>query len=455
MSKKWNLQDIQPVGRTTNKRSPAPRTTPQQSQRQPIQQREAAQPNYKEEVTEHDFDTLPTIEVPKEPKSGKRYMYVALGVFVVSILGAYSIGTLTGGAEITIYPKVRSMNVNTDVVAYKERNPGELSYEILSIEATGERQVRASGQENVSIQTVGELTIYKTTTGSERLIKNTRFETSDGKVYRIQESVVVPGATLVDGELEPGVVRAQVFADEPGESYNIPANTRLSVPGFKESNLTALYNAVYAENASAFTGGFDGPRFIIDETELATAKEALQQELYESLTAKVMSERPAGYTLFDESMTITYASLPPTQQEESMVTIKEQATLRIPVFASEDFAAFIAKETIVGYEVGEKVRIDNLDDIAFTYTGSTTKDTNIAEQESIAFKIVGQPVVVWTYEEEVLKEALVGKEKTALPLALGQYSQESRSSLKIRPFWKSTFPDSVDKISITEVLETQ
>jgi hypothetical protein len=375
-------------------------------------------------------------------------------VFFVSIVSAYSIGTLTGGAEITIYPKVRSMNVNAEFTAYKEKRPGELSYEILTLEATGERQVQATGQEEVSIQTVGEIEIFKTTPGAERLIKNTRFETTDGKIFRIQESIVIPGAvTDSTGTLRPGSIRAEVFADQAGEEYNIPANTRLTVPGFRESNLTELYNAVYATNPENFTGGFDGPRFIINEAELATAKQALQLELRDTLRARINAERPANYTVFDDSIAITYTSLPPVQYGDTLVTVKEQAVLQIPLFNQEDFASFIAKETIVGYDESEEVRIDNLSDISFAYSSATTSSATLANLEELTFKIVGQPVIVWTFDEAALKDSLVGKEKTALPLALGQYSQESRSTLKIRPFWKTKFPDDKEKITITEVLE--
>lgn len=460
MSKKWNLQDIQPIERASSRRTSTERPTPRPTNaprevRSPAPTRPRSS-HHDADKEENSFDALPTVNSPqiaKHNRKAKRYMLVSLVIFLISLIGAYSIGNLTGGAEITIYPKVRSMNVNAEFTAYKENRAGELSYEILTVEATGERQVTATGQEEVSVQTVGNINIYKTTPGNERLIKNTRFATTDGKVFRIQESVVVPGATKgSDGNLTPGMVQAEVFADQAGEEYNIPAKTRLSVPGFQESNLTELYNSVYAENPSTFSGGFEGARFIIDEAELTTAKASLQNELRESLNAKVSSERPADYTIFPDSTSITYTSLQPTQQEGSLVTIKEQATMRVPLFNNEDLAAFIAKEIIVGYEEGENVRVDNINDIVFSYSDPTTKDADIASLESISFKIIGQPVIVWTYEENALKEALVGKEKTALPLALSQYSQESRSSVKIRPFWKSTFPEEVEKISITEVL---
>lgn len=465
MSKKWNLQDIRPIERSTphtlsrpvqtnRPRSLSSTNTEYERGTQANTYKHSAKHTHTSDTADETFDSLPAIEVVDNQKKSRRFLYVAIALFFMSIIGAYSFGTLTAGAEITIYPKVRSINVNAEFTAYKEKRAGELSYEVLTLEATGERQVKATGQEEVSVQTTGEIEIYKTTPGTERLIKNTRFATSDGKIFRIQESVVVPGAIkMADGTTKPGVIRAQVFADEAGETYNIPAKTKLTVPGFKENNFAELYNAIYAENPIAFTGGYKGPRFIINDDELATAKQSLQLELRDTLRAKLATERPANYTVFDDSMAITYNSLPPAQYGDSLVTIKEQATLQIPLFNRDDFASFIAKETIVGYDINEKVKINNINDLTFAYTDPAIANTNIANLESLPFKITGLPVIVWTYEEDALKAALAGKEKTALPLALGQYSQESRSTLKIRPFWKTTFPDDVKKITVTEVLE--
>jgi len=470
MTKKWNLQDIRPIQKAPSSRTTLPRQNPDQprsvkpvhhpSETQAISnssRRNREQSNNEIDHTESsgdDFNSLPAVEIADNQKKSKHYLLVAIVLFLVSVSSAYGIGTLTAGAEITIYPKVRSMNVNAEFSAYKEKRSGELSYEVLTLEATGERQVKATGQEEVSIQTVGEIEIYKSTPGTERLIKNTRFATADGKIFRIQESVVLPGALKgADGTLKPGVIRAQVFADEAGEAYNIPAKSKLTVPGFKENNFTELYNAIYAENPVAFSGGFKGPRFIINDEELATAKQALQIELRDTLRAKITNERPANYTLFLDSIAITYNSLPPAQYGDSLVTIKEQAILQIPLFNNDDFASFIAKETIIGYELTDKVRIDNVNSLAFSYSNPATTATNIANLESLTFKVVGQPVIVWTYNEEGLKQALVGKEKTALPLALSQYTRESKSTLKIRPFWKSTFPEDAEKITVTEILE--
>ncbi|MFK5283774.1 hypothetical protein ACI3PL_29780, partial [Lacticaseibacillus paracasei] len=80
--------------------------------------------------------------------------------------------------------------------------------------------------------------------------------------------------------------------------------------------------------------------------------------------------------------------------------------LQIPIFKKEDFAEFIAKETIVGYD-GEPVRIDNLQNLTFSYVSATTSQSNIANEPSLTFKIAGVPKIVWTFDGEKMKTELL------------------------------------------------
>ncbi len=457
MSQKWNLQDIRP----TTPRPERP-TAPKQPQRpQPIsidKRRTPVHTPHHTETQEQDssptFSNLPNIEITNTKKRSRFKVVLSVIILFFVITSALGISFLTGGAVINVFPKNRVVTVNAEFVAAKERQPGELAYEILTLEATGERQVSASGQETIQSQASGFIEIVKTTPGPERLIKNTRFQTSDGKVYRIQESVVVPGAVAgQSGEASYGRIRAEVFADDVGDSYNIPANQRFSVPGFQESNLPELFNSIYATNEEPFTGGFDGPRFIIDETELATARQALQVELRNSLLEKLRSSVPVGFSTFESAVALTYSELPAVQYGDSLVTIREQAVLQIPLFVASDFASFIATETIVGYGANEGVRIANVDDLRFSYVNATTSQTNIANLPTLEFKIVGNPQIVWTFDAEDIRNSLAGKERTAHTLVLGKYPGIERSTIDIRPFWQRSFPDNVQKIILNEIIE--
>lgn len=454
MTQKWNLQDIRPATPRAN-RPPLHNTGERPQPSRPhdtfgAPPSRSPEPSIERDQAEAD-ERIPVINGSKRNRNQLVIGLVIAGLVIGTGIG---ISILTGGAEVTIYPKVREMNVNAEFTAYAEQKPGELTYEIMTLDESGERQVKATGQETVTKQATGEIEISKSTPGAERLIKNTRFQTETGLVFRIQESVVVPGAVKnTSGASVPGTIRAQVFADEAGEQYNLPAGTKFMVPGFKEGGYTDLYNAITASNGQAFIDGFNGPRFIINDAELSTAKQSLQLELRNKLLARVTSERPADFTSFDSAIAITYNTLPPTQYGDDLVTIKEQAILQIPLFKNTEFASFIAKETITGYE-NEPVRIDNLSNLTFTYTNATTSQNNIANLPSLEYKIAGVPKIVWTFDSEKMRAELLGKEKTAFNAVLSQYTGIDRGEVAIKPFWKRSFPTSLTEITITENLST-
>lgn len=437
MEKKWNLQDIQPSTPRRRRRSTDERLVQSSKQRTTISE-----------------ESDGTMRIPIENGENKRRsgLIIAFVIFFLILGAGFVASVLMQGAQISVYPRTREPNVNATFTAYRTPQVGELSYEIMTLEADGERQVTATGQEEVKEQATGEIVIYNETSGAERLKKNTRFETQNGLVYRITESVVVPGAQKnTNGESIPGSVRAQVFADGTGDQYNI-STSRMNIPGYKEGGYMELYNAVYAENPEPITGGFDGLKFIIDESELGTEKQRLQTELRNALLERIENERPAGFIVFEDAVTFTYQSLPAVEYGENLATIKEKAILQVPLFEQEAFSRFIAAATVPGYEQ-LPVTIDNPDVFTFAYTNATTSMSDIGNLALISFTLTGKPLIIWTFDEGKLKTDLLGKSKTALTTVLGGYPGIEKGRAVIRPFWKQTFPDKIDEISVEKVID--
>lgn len=443
MTQKWNLQDIRPAER--RKRKPVARPENTQSQQRSPEGNGEVSPKKKADV--------PNIVIRNDSKTRKSRLLLSLVIFIVVVGGATALSALLGKTELTIYPEFREPNINADFTAYPDKQANSLSYEILTLEATSEAQVKASGQVQMQEQATGMITISKNTAGSERLIKNTRFRTPEGLVYRIQESVVVPGATNAgDGSLTPGTIEAKVFADVVGEQYNINPNTTFDVPGFQEGGYTALYEAISAKNTQAFTGGFDGPQFQIDETELNTAREALQAELKKTLLARIETERPADFIVYPEAVAITYTQLPALEFGQDLVTIKEQATLQIPLFKTTEFGSFLAKEAIATYE-GGPVRVADPSALKFNYTSATTSQSVIANEPSLTFNLSGKPLLIWEYDIESLKKDLLTLPKTAINNAVLAYPGIDGARVRITPFWQRTFPEDPEKILVIEELK--
>ena len=205
MTQKWNLQDIRPAEPRKKRpvRPPSDHPT-KESNNDQLKERE----------------NIPNIVIEDGTKKSNSRLMLSIVLFVVIVGGAIGLSATMGNTQLTVYPEYRSPNISAEFTAYPDKREGSLSYEVMTIETTGESQVKASGQVVVEEQAVGMIEIIKSTPGAERLIKNTRFRTPDGLVYRIQESVVVPGSVKdSEGSNISGTIQAEVFADDVGEEY--------------------------------------------------------------------------------------------------------------------------------------------------------------------------------------------------------------------------------------------
>ncbi len=437
MSQKWNLQDIRPAESRKKRRaevttkSPVATTAPKQS------------------TISKDGD----VKLRRAPSNRKPKSTIYLIGIILVILGiGVASSFLMQGAKVTVYPHFKEPNLNATFTAYKIPEEGELNYEIMTLEAEGERQVTATGKEEAFTQATGKILIYNThQTKPIRLVTNTRFESPEGLIFKVKDSVMVPGYSVgPSGDIVPGVVTAEVYASEAGSEYNLPP-TKFTIPGFKDY---PEYETVYAESVENMAGGFSGEKFIIEENELSVVQESLREELRNSLKQRLDSELPADFIKFSNSETFTHQSLPAVESGDDQATIKEKVTVRVPLFAAKDFAKYIAAASVSGYE-GNPVRIEDYANLNFSYDSATTTAQDISVLDSLTFKLVGKPTLIWEYEESKLKTDLLDANKTALPSILGGYPAIRSAEAVIRPFWKTKFPSATNKIEIIEVVERQ
>lgn len=438
MPQKWNLQDIRPASAKQQ-----PRETPVSRPRGDIAPRVPPE----ESLDDSDIATIDVVDGNRIKR--KRVVVTTVVALLIVILGFF-MNVLLGGASVTVFPKFKDVSVQANFIAYKSPESGQLGYELMTLEATGERQVKATGKEEVSERAEGTIFIYNTKNTSQRLIKNTRFESQDGLIFKIKESVDVPPATKdAKGATVPGSVSAEVFADGTGEQYNLSPQ-RFHVFLFKG---TDDYEKIYAESTTAFEGGFDGERYIIDEQELNTAKQALHVELRDRLLARLSEERPAGFIIYDDAVTFVYESQPSTEYGDSLATIKETARLQVPMFKEQEFAAFLAENTIPEY-VNEPVTITDPKTLMFAYASTSVASSDIAQLSSFEFTLNGNTQVVWLFDSEKLKQELISIKKTDGTKIFSAYPSISQAQAKVRPFWATTFPDTPEEITIETVIGT-
>ncbi len=445
MNRKWNLQDIRPAG-------PAPR---ERGRRVPVAEGQSVDmaprtPIHQESAPRRRDPDIASIDIIDGGSRRKKRIFVSVIVALLIVGSGFAASFLMGGAEVTVYPKNRETNVDATFSAFIAPSSGELGYELLTLESNGERQVSATGEETVSERATGNILIYNAHSATpQRLIKNTRFESTDGLIFKISESVEVPGYTDDGkGNRAPGVVSATVFADGTGEQYNVGPG-RFTIPGLKGS---PQFDAMYGETTESFAGGYEGKRFIIEEGELETAKQALHLELRDALLARLETEKPAGFVVYKDAVTFSFDSLPATEYGDKLATIKERARLQIPIFKETSFATYLAENTIVVYE-GEPVYIEDPLALVFSYPSPTTTTSDISAQTDIAFKLKGNTRIIWTFDESSLKNDLLGLSKSALDTVLTKYPAIVKAEAVVRPFWKQAFPENPEEVTVTTIVK--
>ncbi|MBT3730166.1 hypothetical protein HON59_01105 [bacterium] len=390
-----------------------------------------------------DYNTAYDNGIKKSRTSRFALWFVAIIVIIVLIL-AFSL--LFSGAKLSITPKQNNTIVDAQFAAAINADAGELSYEIMTIEKTDSRKVAATGRQEIEEKASGKIIVFNDfNSSSQRLIKNTRFETPEGLIYRINKSVVVPGQKTEGGETVPGSIEVTVYADETGEKYNTGL-TDFTIPGFKGS---PRFDDFYARSKTTMTGGFVGEKLTASSEDLAQAKTEIHTELRKQLMNEASSQKPDEFYLFEDTIFVEFESAGSIESGDE-VEVTEKATLYGVLFNKEKFAGHIAENTIAAFD-DEPVEISDVSTLTIKVLGKA--DSRPWEEEEFEFTVDGGVHIIWTFDEEKLKEDLSGRAKAALPTILSGYPSIDKAEAVLRPFWKRSFPDKVGKIKIEKNLE--
>ena len=222
--------------------------------------------------------------------------------FICLLALFFGLSIIFSSVTVTVVPKSQVITLKDDTYTAKRNstNTTDLSFEILNVSATTSSIITATEEKNVDLKASGKIIIYNNYSSvPQRLINMTRFEANNGKIYRIDSSVTVPGLINVGGKVTPGSVEATVFADQAGDSYNMKL-TDLSgdfkIPGFKGD---VRYNGFYARLKTDITGGFSGKQKIISDNLRKTTEDGLKTKLKEQLLKELYAIKPDNYTFFN------------------------------------------------------------------------------------------------------------------------------------------------------------
>lgn len=265
----------------------------------------------------------------------------------------------------------------------------------------------------------------------QRLVAQTRFETKDGKIFRIQNPVTVPGAKMQGTKLIPSSIKTEVFSDDTSSDYLIDPSY-FTIPGFKE---TPKYAGFYAKS--------DQPMGVLKSINLSNwdiekNKKELQDKLAQELKAEVLSTlNNSDLQLIDNAFEIKIDDF---KISNNIINMKitwqalffKEKDLRalIDYFVSShypDLKNFTFKDTIV-YPKANRADFKK-GELFFSF--------NIDKNNAFPADIAG------------LKKELMGRDEDGMRAVISDKKYIKNAAISLWPFWVKQAPKNLNKINVS------
>lgn len=390
-------------------------------------------------------------EPQKIHKNGQRFMWLLVVLSVVAVV--FIVSSYFASATVYITPKVVEISATSTLNISTSSPQLGLQYQLLILEDEMSQPITADSNQNVQRKATGQITIYNTYgKTTQRLTNNTRFVATDGKIYRIRESVDVPGYTTVNGQKVPGSIAVDVIADIAGAEYNMKISDLkgdFTIPGFKG---TLKYNSFYGRISTDITGGFVGMEKVVSDSKLSKARQDIEDKLKTELLAKATETKPSGYDLLPGSYFFEMTNEDDNSSQVENYIVKTKATLRVFLFNNSDLATFLATKKIKDF-------VNNTNDVSIIWENNYGVKINALtdrpwNEKVLPMSIFGTAKIIWNIDEDILKKTISGlNKKDILAVIKETFSDKiSNVSFVIRPQWDSTFPKDISKIRVENTI---
>lgn len=361
-------------------------------------------------------------------------LYLGAGLFALIII--ILAGTnLLSSATVEITPKQQAVKIDSKFTAKTSEEKGTALLELMRTEKESAQIIKSSQTKLLNQKASGKIIVYNNYgSNSQPLITNTRFEAPNGNVYRIQKRIVVPG--------KPGSIEVTVYADEPGEGYNIGL-VDFTIPGFKG---TVKYEKFYARSKTEMTGGYEGDTAVITRQVIEEENVKANDSLAEGLEGEIRRQKPAGFVLYDEAIVLDFEgngdAILSDQIGESF-ELKTKVTATGFLLDEAKLARKLA-ENYLTETPGADVRISNIDELEFELLSY--------RDDQITFNIKGDAHFVWNIDTESLANELATLNGKDTVFIFSKYPEIRTARVLFSPPWWRFIPNKSSRIRFAEIL---
>ncbi|PIR88564.1 MAG: hypothetical protein COU09_01520 [Candidatus Harrisonbacteria bacterium CG10_big_fil_rev_8_21_14_0_10_44_23] len=375
---------------------------------------------------------------------GKKRKLILVGVVILLVLIPYLALAVLPKAEILVETgktpwdysgTVAALSSATQISAENTTIPGQIFTQTTNLTL----RFDANGRETIERKATGQIEIINAhSSESQPLVATTRFETPDGKIFRITEGVTVPGAEVKDGKIIPSSITANIVADKPGQEYNLASVEKLTVPGFKGD---PKFSSFYGKITTPTEGGFVGEAKVATEEDVDKAVQEAKIKIQESSKALMMSKIPEGFKVLDgaSEFEIKDQTVNREADAEGKFSVFSEAQISQFAFKEDQLEAMLAEKALVNFPGGNQVDSKKIE---FGAVKPNFEDKILRVE--VSYKSQIEKII----DASKLKESVLGKKEAALQETLSAVEGVKRAEVSLWPFWVKTVPSNGDKVKL-------
>ncbi len=360
------------------------------------------------------------------------------GILIISFLAFYGI---FDRATVIIQPRTDIINLQLKISASSDAAsvddklniiPGQL----FSFQQEESGLFPVTGSKNVVQKASGIITIYNKSIASQRLVATTRFQSPQGIIFRIPQTINVPAALKNGNTITPGSIESTVIADKPGSEYNIGI-TRFSIPGFEG---TPKYEDFYAVSKTEMSGGQIGEAMVVTEADYLKARDAIINKLKKEISGSLIKQSGQLKVLnstdikFDDPITNAKIGDP---TNELKMTIRGSA--QIFGFRESDVKELIEKS------ISKKGEFDFIDNsLSIKYSGPITD----AVSKTMKFTVEADINVAAKINSQKILNDILDLNGDSIRLYFKNLKEVESAYVTLFPFWVKKIPTQENKVKI-------
>ncbi len=393
------------------------------------------------------------------PKRPKHSVDAGRGPWLWSGIGALLfLGILAGGyfylrpeAIVAIEPQSATQSVKLSLVGSVEGTSGSnvVTARYVEEEKTIRLSREATGKDlGSAAKASGTITISNTfSEATQPLVATTRFETADGKLYRLVDGVTVPGAKTEDGKTVPGKIDARVMADQAGTKYNLTSGT-FTIPGFKGG---PKYDKITADVKGAFAGGSDdasGAKLSVSQSDLDAAKSAASDEAKKAVIGGLAGGLKNGEVALEPSFQVALLGTP-------IAPVVGTGAEAFEYEARFQVKGFIISESAVR-EIIDKEKTESGGVVLRPYHYAVNYGAVLANFETrrVDFTVESKVLFRAPLNDAALKSGLLGLDEEGIRSYLAEHPEIKRLQVEFKPkVFIATIPDDPERVTVN-ILES-